>query len=109
MGKLEIKEKETQLIEKIPEKIVKGMDETKNKKNKALNTFLNLSIQVVSLQIKQKELLDKVKSLDESLNSQFQNAVNKLRLKKKTNYNWTFNGKDTFIGTLKSDESNDKK
>ena len=89
------------LIEKIPEKLQTRINETKKKKAEAVNTFYALSVQIVNLQNSQKDTLNKIKNSNESLKAQIENAFGKLRLKKKTGYNWQYNGSDSFIGVPK--------
>ena len=88
------------VVEKIPEKIYKVMKELSGKKGQLLQQMLNVSVQRVKLEITQKELVDKLESNAESYRAKLQDAFNKLRLKKRKNYRWGYNGKDAFIGTL---------
>ena len=85
---------------KIPDDIVKIMDELKAKKGQLVNQFLNLSFQLGELTDKQDETRNKVKSTNEQIGQKIKYAFDKLRLKKRKNYRWGYNGKDTFTGTL---------
>ena len=92
--------KPKQLIKEIPEKLLKSITESKDKKGQLLNQVLNISIQLVKLQNKQKTTVEKLDNVNESMGAKIQNAFNKLRLKKKTDYRWSYNVKGCFVGTL---------
>ena len=85
---------------KIPEGILKVITDLKTKKGQLINQFLNLSFQLAELQDKQKETKDKVKNANEQIGQKIKYAFDKLRLKKRKNYRWGYNGGDSFIGTL---------
>jgi len=89
------------IIEQIPEDIMKHIRELGEKKNNLLNQFLNISAQVVDLQTQQKTILDQVKSNSESVGAKIKYAYDKLRLGKKLDYNWKYDGRGNFIGQLK--------
>lgn len=88
------------VIEKIPEGILKIIKELKAKKGQLINQFLNLSFQLSELQDKQKDTKDKVKNTDGQIGQKVKYAFDKLRLKKRKNYRWSYNGGDAFTGTL---------
>ena len=88
------------VVEKIPEKIYKDIQEIIANRGNLLNQMLRISVQRVELETKQKETLDKIKSKDASLKSKIQIAAKKLRLQKRKNYRWQYNGNDAFIGNL---------
>ena len=99
---LEIKKPEPPkpVVEKIPEGILKIITDLKVKKGKLINQFLNISFQLAELQDKQKETKDKVKNTNEQIGQKVKYAFDKLRLKKRKNYRWSYNGGDSFIGNL---------
>jgi len=72
----------------------------KTKKGQLVNQFLNISFQLAELQDKQKVTKDKVKSTNEQIGQKIKYAFDKLRLKKRKNYRWSYNGGDSFIGNL---------
>lgn len=100
--KLEIEKKEApKPVEvKIPEKLHKSMQELSARRSQLMNQMLNISIQKVELETKQREIVDKVKSNNESYKAKLEDAFRKLKLNKKKNYRWSYNGKDCFIGML---------
>lgn len=94
-------EKPKPVVEKIPEGILKVINDLKKKKNQSINQFVNLSFQVGELQDKQDEARKKVKSTNEQISQKVKYAFDKLRLKKRKNYRWGYNDKDnSFVGTL---------
>ncbi len=98
---LAIKKEQPKPIEvKLPEKIAKLIEELKAKKGQLINQFLNLSFQVGELKDRQDETRKKVKDNNEQIGQKIKYAFDKLRLKKRKNYRWSYNGGDSFIGTL---------
>ena len=89
------------VVEKIPEDIMKHIKDLGGKKNNLLNQFLSISAQTVEMQTQQRTILDKVKSTNESVNAKIKYAYGKLKLNKKTDYRWNYDGKGNFVGTLK--------
>ena len=87
-------EQTKQIVEKLPEKIVKLIEELKAKKGKLVNQFLNLSFQLGELTDKVDEIRNKVKSTDEQIKQKVKYAFDKLKLKKKKNIRWSYNGGD---------------
>lgn len=96
------------VIEKIPDDIIKLIRDLGEKKNGLLNQFLNISAQVVDIEPKltklkkfQKETMEHVKEVDKSISQKRNYAFNELKLNKRTDYNWRFDGQGNFVGTLK--------
>lgn len=85
---------------KIPDDIVKKITELKTKKGQLINQFLNLSFQLGELTDRTNETRNKVKSTNEQIGQKVKYAFDKLRLKKRKNYRWGYNGGDSFVGTL---------
>lgn len=101
--------KPKQIEEKIPEKYLKTIEEVKGKKAGLINAFLQLSVKLVKLQTQQKETLDKIDNANESLGAKIKDAFTKMRLKKKDNYAWTYNGGDSFVGIERPPKKEEKK
>lgn len=86
---------------KIPDDILKIINDLKTNKGKLVNQFLNLSFQIGELEDKVNETRNKVKSTTEQIGQKIKYAFDKLKLKKRKNYRWGFDNKrDIFIGTL---------
>ena len=98
--KKEQPEKPKPVIEKIPDDILKVINDLKNKKNQLINQFLQLSFQVDELVDRKNETRNKVKSTNEQISQKVKYAFDKLRLKKRKNYRWSYNGGDSFVGNL---------
>ena len=99
-NKVEKKEQPKPIEVKIPDDIVKIINELKNKKAQLINQFLNISFQLAEMQDAQKTTKDKVKSTDDQIRQKIQYSFDKLKLKKRTQYRWSYNGSDTFVGHL---------
>lgn len=98
--KKEQPEKIKPVVETIPEGILKIIIDLKAKKGQLVNQFLNVSFQLAELQDKQKDVKDKVKSTNQQIGQKIKYAYDKLKLKKRKNYRWSYNGGDSFTGTL---------
>lgn len=88
------------VVEKIPEGILKIITDLKAKKSQLINQFLNISFQLTEIQDRQKDTKDKVKSTNQQISQKVKYAFDKLKLKKRKNYDWSYKGGDSFIGTL---------
>lgn len=93
-------EKPKPVVEKIPEDIMKHIRDLSAKKGNLLNQFLNVSAQTVELQTQQRTTMDKIKNTNESINAKMKYAYGKLKLNKRTDYRWSYDGQGNFIGTL---------
>jgi len=99
--KKEQSEKPKPVEVKIPDDILKVINDLKAEKGQLINQFLNLSFQVGELKDRQDETRKKVKDNNEQTSQKIKYAFDKLKLKKRKNYRWGFDGKrDIFIGTL---------
>lgn len=86
----------------IPEKIAKHLKDLDMKRRNLVNAFVNLSFQVVDLQTQQKDTRDKINNTTEAVNAKIKYAFDKLKLKKKIQYRWSYDAKNLkFIGVLK--------
>jgi hypothetical protein len=97
--KVEMKKEVKQVVEKIPEKLLGDITDKQKKRGQLLNQMLQTSVQVIAGQERQQEILKKMKNNDQSLGDRIKNAYNKMKLKRKAQYNWRYNGKDSFVGT----------
>jgi len=86
------------ITEKIPEKLAKKITEKLQLKGKRIQQFLQLSVSIAKAQQKQQEFLGLFKSVEDSISDNLQRAFKKLGLKKKTDYQFRFDGRDSFIG-----------
>ena len=87
--------------EVIAETYLKAINEAKEKKNTLLQEFVNTSLQRASLVKREQEILEKLNNNVKSIQNSIEYAYKKMKLNKKTEYSWMFDGKDKFIGTLK--------
>lgn len=88
------------VIETIPHKILDVMNKLRQDKNQLFNQMLNISFQVVELQKQQITISDKIKNNNAAFRDSLKNAGRKLKLQKRKNYRWRFDGKDSFVGNL---------
>lgn len=86
------------VTEKIPEKFAKKIQEKLQKKQKLLNQFLQLSINILNAQEDQRNIAKTLKETKESITGNINIAFKKLRLGKKKYYHWRYDGRDSFIG-----------
>jgi len=86
------------VTEKIPDKFVEKIQGGIKKKQQLTNQFLQLSVNIVNAQKAQRELIDRLKSNDDSISDTLKRAGQKMKLAKRTEYNWRFDGRDSFIG-----------
>jgi hypothetical protein len=90
--------KQEELVEKIPDDILKKMEELKGKRKALLNRYLNVAFEANVYREAQDKIFERIKNNGEIYQQKVKYAADKLKLKKKKNYNWSFNGKDAFIG-----------
>lgn len=95
------KAKKEPLRVKLPEGVVKSLNELAQKKQALANVFFRTSFKLVNLQKAQEELVNKMKDNDKAADRQISHAYKKLKLNKKKNYNWSFDSKDSFVGIEK--------
>ena len=94
------KEEIKPVIEKIPGHLFKAIDEVMQKKRIFLNQFLQVSFQVVNTQKQQKDIADKLNNNEQSIGQKIQYAFKKMKLGKRKEYQWKFDGKGSFVGML---------
>lgn len=91
-GKLRI------ITEKIPDNLIKDIKEKLKKKSGLLQSFLQMALRIGNAQKEQSITLDKMKNQEQVINSAINHAHRKMKLGKKKEYQWRFDGKENFIG-----------
>jgi len=86
------------ITEKIPEDLVKDIKEKIGKKNGLLQNFLRISLQIANANTQQAQLLEKMKNQEDVIGSAINHAFRKMKLKKKAEYQFRFDGKENFVG-----------
>ena len=86
------------VTEKLPEKFAKKIAEKLVLKKKRLQAFVQVSLQIANANEKQQEILRDLKSAGASISSVIQDSFKRLKLNKRPEYNWRFDGKENFIG-----------
>lgn len=86
------------LTEKIPEKILKKLQESTEKKNKALQEILNASVAEMEAHTMKEQAYEKLKNAKKSMQNYLNTGAKKLKLNKKKDYYWRFDRKDSFVG-----------
>lgn len=86
------------ITEKIPEKQLTKIQDALKKKQKYLNQFLQLSLQIVNAQAEQRDLQKRLSDNDQSYKSRVEDAYKKMKLSKNKDYGFRFDGRDSFIG-----------
>ena len=86
------------ITEKIPDKYIKKIQEGIKKRQKLNQDFFQLSVNIVKAQKAQRELVDRLKANDDSVSDTLKRAGQKTKLQKNKEYNWRFDGRDSFIG-----------
>lgn len=99
-NKLNENETKKVITEKIPEKFLADMTKNAGDKQKLSYQLLQMTINILNAQEEQKNILVKMKASDEGYKKQVQYAFDKMRLAKNKDYQWRYDGKDSFIGTL---------
>jgi len=97
------------VIEKIPENLLKAINEVTQKKRILLNQFLQVSFQVVNTQKQQRDIADKLNNNEQSIGQKIQYAFKKMKLGKKKEYGWRYDGRGNFVGQLIPKPKTDKK
>ena len=91
--------RENQISEKMPEDIVKVMAEIKVAKMDLAQDFLRSAYKLESVKKRVADVYSRIEEKEKQVSQKIKYAFDKLKLKKKTEYSWRFDGKDTFIGT----------
>jgi NCAIR mutase (PurE)-related protein len=81
----------------IPEKILKKIMDKVNLKRKRTQGFFQLSLSIVRAQKQQQQVVDEMASAEQSISNHLKSAHRKLRLNKKPEYQFRFDGKGSFI------------
>lgn len=97
---------------KMPEKIYKKLIETRKESSTRNQRFFMLSRKLVQIQRETNKVEELMTSSAKNIDEIMKQTVRKLKIDKQKNYNWMYDGKDGFVGTLieKKEEVNlDKK
>ncbi len=86
------------VTKEFPEKLKKKMEEKMKLKQKRLKEFVGYSFNIAQAQAKQQEILKTLASVEESVKDTMKRAFKKLRLANEKDYNWRFDGRNSFIG-----------
>ncbi len=86
------------VTEKMPDKFIKKIQDGIKKKQQLTGQFLQLSVNIVKAQKAQRELIDRLTANGDSIKDTLSRASQKLRLQKRKEYNWRFDGRDSFVG-----------
>ncbi len=86
------------ITEKLPDKLLKKYQDGIKKKQKLSQDFFRFSVNIISAQKAQRELVERMKATDDSIKDTVDRASQKLRLQKRTDYKWSFDQRDSFIG-----------
>lgn len=90
-----------QVIEQIPANILAIMQTLNQQAGRLNNQMLRLSIQLLDMETMQKDLRRKMKEIGAKYQKEIKKASKKLKLNKRTDYKWQFNG-EAFVGTPNS-------
>jgi hypothetical protein len=90
--------KDGQVIESIPEKLLKPIQEARNKNAQLSQRFFQASAQLEEAKRRTSDAYDKMMNNSQGINQRIKRAFDKMKLGKKKSYSWRFNGRDSFIG-----------
>lgn len=96
----EVAAKNKVLTEKIPENLMDEIKKIGTTKQGTLNQLLQLTIHLLNAQRQQQELLTKLKNTEQKVQNTINYVARKMKLTKKKEYSWRFDGRDSFIGVL---------
>ena len=86
------------LTEKIPDKVYKKLEESNKKKQKALQMILQASIKEIEAINMKADAYEKLINARTSIENYIKEGAKKLKLSKKKEYYWRYDGRDSFIG-----------
>jgi hypothetical protein len=108
MEKPEEKKKVEQIVEKIPDKLLSPISEAQKKKGHEAQQFFQIALQRANIENKYQEVFAKLNNTGTSIGNKIKHAFDKMKLGKKKNIRWSYDGKDSFIG-IPRPESKPKK
>ncbi len=91
-------ETKNQIVEKIPNKLLNPIIEAITRKNRLSQEFFQISIQLANMQRKYQDVFDKLANNGVSISNKINRAFEKMKLGKRKNIQWRFDGKSAFIG-----------
>jgi len=92
------KQKPNTVKEQIPEKQLRDVKKRLDKKQQLLQEFLQLSITATKIRQKIDDIYERINDNGQKIRTSIQHAYKKMKLGKKKNYQWRFDGRDSFIG-----------
>jgi hypothetical protein len=95
------------ITEHLPEKSLNEYKDWTSKRQKQLQQMLEVGMQIAKLQKDQQEVYDKIQISNNGISRILQEASRKLRIEKRTEYQWQFKG-DSFLGILKEQPQKSK-
>jgi len=87
-----------EIVEALPQDIVDEINKKMEEKGQILHQFLHSSMRLVALRKEQEEMIAKIETLDKGVNSKVEHAYKKMKLNKRKNINWRYDGKGHFVG-----------
>ena len=89
----------------LPEKQQKIIAEKKQKKQALIRKYLQVSFNVTRGQKDMQKIFDEISEIEQSIGSRIQDGFKKLKLQKKKDRQWRYDGRDSFIGVLNPPKS----
>lgn len=94
-----MEEKKIETInEAIPKKLLNPILDAEKNSRKLNRELHNLTIQILALRNRQEKTFKSLQTAGTSIRSKIERAFKKMKLGKKKQYNWRFDGKESFIG-----------
>jgi len=93
------------ITEKIPDKVYKKLEEANKKKQRALQGILQASIKEMEAIDMKAEAYEKLINARTSIENYIKQGASKLKLAKKKEYHWRYDGRDSFIGIYNKPKS----
>lgn len=92
--------KQRVITEKLPDKTLNEYREWVNKRQKLFQQMLDAGMEIAKAQKTQQEVYDKIQIANNGIGKILQEASRKLRIDKRTDYQWQFKG-ESFFGILR--------
>lgn len=84
----------------LPDKIKKILIDKKQKKQKLLQRYVQVSFTGTRAQRELQEIFKQMEDIDRSIGDRIQEGAKKLRLTRQKDRQWRFDNRDSFIGVL---------
>lgn len=95
----EVRKVETPIVEAIPEKYLKKIQEAQRKKRENSRNLLEITIGILDAVDRQKQFSDSIRNAEKSLKANMESAFKKMRLDKKKDFSWRYDKQGSFVGT----------